>query len=422
MKIRIYTGNFYPEKTGIGKYTGELAAWLVKHGHAVTVVTGFPYYPEWKLSGYSRTRFLKEQWQGVEIQRVPHYIPRDGKVSSLKRMLVDLTIFCSSGAIFLKQFFFRQERADITICICPPLFSGIWGALGRLFFGTPWIYHIQDFQVDAALKLNMLRGRFLATLLLGIERKLIQSADHASSITPSMCKRLVAKGADPSKVLHLPNWSDLNNIQPIDKATPFRASLGINEPGLLVMYAGAMGNKQGLPLVLDAAERLLDDLRFHFVMVGTGSDAEALQDAARARNLRNMTFMPLQPIERLNEMLGSADIHLVIQKSDAADLVMPSKLTNILAAGRPTIATADKGTELWDVIVGASTGIAIPPEDLEAFIEALHAMAASAENRIYYGVRAREFAEHNLGQDAILGRFEKALAISREAAATRVSA
>ena len=409
MYIQIYTGNFFPEKTGIGKYTGEMALWLAKAGHRVEVITGFPYYPEWRLGEpYSRTGFKTESWQGVTIRRVPHYIPGDGKVTSARRMLVDFSLLLSTSWHGLRTLFSRKPP-DVMMAICPPLFSGVWPMLISKLRRRPWIYHVQDYQVDAAVQLGMLKPRLLGKLLLTAERVLMRSASVTSSITPAMCRKAQSKGVAQQRSFELANWSDLSRVYPVDRNTGFRREWGLGPERTVVMYAGAMGRKQGLEIVLDAAEALMAEPQYQFIMVGSGSDAEALQQAASRRALTNMRFLPLQPLERLNELLGSGDIHLVIQKADAADLVMPSKLTNILAAGRPAVATAVANTALWDAVQGSGTGIAIQPDDAASLIAAIQGLAAAPERAARLGMQARAYAERHLDQDAILKRFDELL-------------
>lgn len=409
MRIQIYSGNFFPEKTGIGKYTGEMAAWLAERGHDVHVITGFPYYPEWKLAAeYPRTRYLIERKNGVTIHRVPHYIPQDGKVTSFRRILVDLTIFAASSINWLGILVAnRDKRPDVVIAVCPPLFSGIWPWLVGKLRRIPWVYHVQDFQVDAAVNLGMIKSDVLGQLLYRVENHLIRSATRVSSITAAMCRRAIAKGAAPDRIFELPNWCDLRGIYPQLQDTAFRRGLGLPKDAMLVMYAGAMGRKQGLGLVLEAASLLRNDARFHFLMIGSGSEAEQLKKDAESATLRNISFLPLQPIEKINEVLGSANIHLVIQKASAADLVMPSKLTNILAAGRPVIATAEPGTALWEVIAVSQAGIVTPPEDAAALAHALRKLAAAPELRELLSRNARHYAEKHLAKDTILGRLER---------------
>lgn len=409
MFIQIYAGNFFPEKTGIGKYTGEMAAWLAARGHQVRVITGHPYYPEWKLAPpYRHTAYRKERWCGVSIHRVPHYIPRDGRVTSLRRMGVDLSFVLASSFSWLRTLFMRRPP-DVIITVSPPLLAGIWPLLVGRLRRIPVVYHVQDYQLDAAMMLGMLRGRLLLRALALLERRLIRSATRVSSITPAMCRRALAKGAAADRLLDLPNWSDVRGIHPIARDTAFRLDLGIDDGQILVMYAGAMGRKQGLELVLDAAAAVQADGRFRFVMIGAGADAEALRAEAAARGLDILRFLPLQPLQRLNEVLGSADIQLVVQRADAADLVMPSKLTNILAAGRPALATAEPGTALFEAVHGARTGLVVPSGDTAAFISALRRLADDPALRASLGHNARVYAERHLDQDVILGRFEEEL-------------
>lgn len=409
MHIQIYSVNFFPEATGIGKYTGEMAAWFAQRGHLVSVLTGFPYYPEWKLGGeYRRTRFRSEHWEGVTIRRVPHYIPDGVRITSFKRMLIDLSFFAASAFDWL-GILMRSRRPDVVIAICPSLLSGIWPGFVSKLRGVPWIYHIQDFQVDAAMRLGMLQGSGLGRLLYQLENRLIRTATGVSSISPAMCRRAVAKGAREEQVFELPNWSDIRAIRPISSDTPFRPGLSSNRAPIVVMYAGAMGRKQGLDLVLDAAERLRDDPRFCFALIGSGSDASRLQEEARGRALHNLRFLPVQPAASLNEMLGSADIHLVVQKAGAADLVMPSKLANIFAAGRAVVVTAEPATTLATTVQSANAGLVVPPQDLDALVDALRRLADDPQLRETFNRNARAYAEHHLDQDTILSRFEQRL-------------
>lgn len=406
MRILIHSGNFYPEKTGIGKYTGEMAAWFAARGHNVSVITGYPYYPEWKLAPeYKSTAYREECWQNVRICRIPHYIPRDGRVTSVRRMMVDLSLIISSTWNWLRVLVCR-EKPHVIIAVCPPLLSGVLPCVVGAMRGIPVIYHVQDFQLDAAVNLGMVRPGLVTRVLGWLERRIVRSASRVSSITPAMCRRAAAKGAAQDRILEFPNWSDINAIRPIKGNTTFRSELNVHPNQMLVMYAGAMGRKQGLELVIDAARNLAADARFHFVMVGSGSDADELRKAAMAAGVKNMSFLPLQPVERLGEMLGSADVHLIVQRARAADLVMPSKLTNILAAGRPSVATAEVDTALFDTIVGANTGLAVPPGDVSALTQALLKLAADPGLRMELGRNARSYAELNLDRDAVLFRFE----------------
>ena len=117
-------------------------------------------------------------------------------------------------------------------------------------------------------------------------------------------------------------------------------------------------------------------------------------------NLPNVRLMPLQPAGRLSDLLAMADIHLLPQSPDAADLVLPSKLSGMLASGRPVIATCRAGTEISEVV--ARCGLVVAPEDSRAMAEAIATLADAPQRRLELGRRAREFAEANFERDAVL--------------------
>ena len=417
MKILMVSLYFYPDRTGVPKYSGEMAQWLARRGHEVTVVAGVPHYPGWKREpGRSALAFTTEQWEGVTVHRVPHYVPNDGKINTLRRMMIDASFLMASSSKWLRLTLQKQEF-DVAIAVCPPLFSGLLSYVNQLVRGVPWVFHVQDFQVDAAIRLNLLGGGRVGKLLYMMEGYLLGSASQVASITPAMCNRAVEKGAANDHVYLLPNWGDVKGIRPGQHSNDFREALPAVAGDTVVMYAGAMGAKQGLDLVLDVAERIADRPDIRFVMVGGGPEWVRLCEQAGERGLQNMQFIPLQPVERLNEMLAAADVHLVVQKSEAADIVMPSKLANIFAAGRPAIATADAGTALHQAMIDSGGGLVIKPETAEALRSAILRLADDPQARERMGKAARAYAERELDQDVILERFESELQRVAEARA-----
>ncbi len=409
MKILMLSLYFYPDQTGVPKYSGEMAKWLADQGHDVTVIAGVPHYPDWKRApGSPLLKSKTEKWGSVTIHRVPHYVPGDGKISTIKRMLIDASYLGSAGVKLIESTL-KREQYDVAIAICPPLFSGILALAKRLLDGVPWVFHIQDFQVDAAMRLNLLNIGPVGQILYQMEGGLLKSANRVTSITDAMCRRAIAKGATDQRVIVSPNWADVKNIKPMARDNEFRAAFGAGPEDIVALYAGAMGAKQGLDLVLDAAKALLEEPKFKFVLVGGGPEWRRLCTDAGERGLTNIQFVPLQPIEKLPAMLAAADVHLVVQKAEAADIVMPSKLTNILASGRAAIATANQGTALSDAIEQSGAGFVIPPEDTPALVGALKELAGSPELAAKMGKKARAFAEATLDLDVIMRAFEKEL-------------
>lgn len=401
MKILIYGINFAPELTGTGKYTGEMAAWLAAAGHDVHVITAPPYYPEWKVHpGYHASRYSTGTWQGVHVHRVPLWVP--AQVSGAKRLLHLASFAVASLPSLLARWHWKP---DLVWVVQPPLACAPAAvAFARLRGAKAWL-HIQDFEVDAAFDLGILKGEGVRRVVSAGERWLMRRFDRVSSISGRMLQRVRDKGVADARVVAFRNWVDITAIQPLHSPSPYRAELGIAQDAVVALYSGNMGNKQGLEILGDCAQRLRDDPRIVFVLCGSGAGREAL--VAQCQGLGNVHFIDLQPMHRLGDLLGMADIHLLPQRADAADLVMPSKLTGMLASGRSVLATAHPGTELADVV--ATCGMVVPPEDPARMAAAITELANDPSRRATLGQQARAYAERELQAEAVLGRFERDL-------------
>lgn len=401
MKILIYGINFAPELTGTGKYTGEMAGWLAARGHEVRVVTAPPYYPQWAVSeGYSSARYSRETWRwgGAEatVFRCPLWVP--DQPGGARRMAHLASFAASSAPVMLAQIAWRP---DLVFVVEPTLFCAPVALLtARLSGARAWL-HIQDLEVDAAFDMGLLPDGALRTFAFGIERTLLRRFDQVSTISEAMHARLLAKGVDPARATLFPNWADIDGIAPLDRPSILRAEMGIAPDQCVALYAGNLGQKQGLELLIDAAQRLRDHPKLTFVIAGDGSAREALQSLGA--DLTNLRWLPLQPIERLNDLLNLADIHLLPQRADAADLVMPSKLTGMLASGRPIVATAALETQVGRVVSGR--GLLAPPGDGALFSAAISDLVRSADIRGCLGREARAYAETYLAQGAVLEKF-----------------
>lgn len=401
MRILIYGLNHSPELTGIGKYNGEMAAWLAKRGHEVRVVCAPPYYPAWKVSaGYSRFWFSRETIDGGTVFRCPLWVP--SQPGGLKRILHLASFAITSSFALVGNMFWRP---DVVFVVEPPLFCAPGAILFSKLIGAKSWLHIQDYEVDAAFDLGVLKGARIRSFVGRIERGLMHAFDRVSSISGRMFDRALAKGVSEKKLRLFPNWVDLSSVTPLERPSSFRDELGIPEGAVVALYSGNMGGKQGLEILGELAARLKNNTEIHFVFCGDGAGKAEL--VGQCAGLGNVHFMSLQPIERLNELLGLADIHLLPQRADAADLVMPSKLTGMLASGRPVVATAHAGTELARVVVNC--GLVVPPEDPDLLADAVKKLAGDSEVRRSFGLAARAYAEAQLDVNSVLTRFESEL-------------
>lgn len=408
MNILIYGYNYAPELTGIGKYTGEMAAWLASQGHSVQVITALPHYPDWKVpEAYAGKGFSTETLQGVKVHRLPVYLPGGTTRGMRQRLLLDTSFTFLSAYSWLPVFF--AKKFDIVIAVCPTVQAGIFPLLYKLVRGVPWVFHIQDLQVDAAARLNIVRNKAILSMALFLETVFLKKASKVSSISGSMLSRIVAKGVLEKNVVFFANWSDVDFVRPMNRNNPLRERFELSEDELVVLYSGAMGEKQGLEIITEVADLLKDKAGLIFLLVGQGEKRPSLERAARERQLTNVRFADFVSWEDMPSLLAIGDIHLVVQKEEAADLVMPSKLTNILSAGRPVVATASGGTELFDVVNSYETGVTCEPENASALKTALEKLINDPELRLHYGENARTYAKKYLAKDTILKRFESEL-------------
>lgn len=401
MKILIYGINYAPELTGIGKYSAEMAESLVAMGHDVRVVCAPPYYPEWRVArGFSNWRYSRRMQAGVDVWRGPLWVP--STPGGAKRMVHLASFAVSSLPLVLCQVFWRP---DAVVAVAPSLMNAPAAWLtARLARASAWL-HVQDFEVDAAFDLGMLDGARLKRIALLFERFLMRRFDAVSTISRKMIERAASKGITPQKLFPFPNWVDVDHIFPLEKPSEMRSELDIPMSATVVLYSGNMGAKQGIEVLADAAAALADRQDIVFVFCGSGPTKKALM--MQCEGLENCRFLPLQPVERLNTLLNLADIHVLPQRADAADLVMPSKLTGMLASGRAIVAMARAGTELHDVV--APRGVVVPPEQVEPLVDALIALAADPARRRRLGAAARTYATSTLSRFAVVSNFEAQL-------------
>lgn len=364
------------------------------------MVAAPPYYPAWAVgAGYSAWAWRREVWQGVNVWRCPVWVPvRPG---GAKRLLHLASFALTSLPVVLAQLLWRP---DVVWVVEPPLFCApATVALARLSGAKAWL-HVQDYEVDAAFDMGLLKGQALRRWVAAGERWLMRRFDRVSTISGRMMERAASKGVETGILISFPNWVDVSDISPLIAPSTFRAELGIGSDTVVALYSGNMGGKQGLEVLAEVASLLQADPGLAFVFCGDGAGKTDLM--RRCQDLPNVRFLSLQPAERLNDLLGLANLHLLPQRADAADLVMPSKLTGMLASGRPVIATAAPGTELAQVVEKASCGVIVPPEAPAALAAAIRALAADPARRAAMGANGRAYAVRELDRDAVLRRFE----------------
>lgn len=399
MRILIHGMNHAPEFTGVGRYTGEIAAHLAAQGHEVCVVTAPPHYPGWRVeAGHSAGRWSRETLGGATVYRCPLYLARE--MRGVKRAFAALSFALSSAPVVIWQAL--RRRPDVVLALEPTLLGAPFAILAGRMVGARLVLQVQDLETDAAFAMGHLKGRVLADMGAGFERVVRRGFDRVVTISNRMAEKIADKGVVTDRITVIRNWVDVEKIRPLGRPSAYRAELGLTEGTFVALYAGALGAKQGVSLLIEAARGLRERTDIIFVVAGDGPMRGALE--AAAVDLPNLRLLPFQPEARFSEFLGLADVHLMPQEKGAADLMLPSKLGGMLASGRPILVTADPGTELSEFLGDA--GVCSSPGDVEAMTAALLTLA---ERPFSDGEARRLELARTLGRTEGLKAFEQAL-------------
>ncbi len=389
--VLFVTQYYRPELIGSGPFSADLAEWLVGCGRQVTVLTGLPHYPASEVfPAYRDRRGMREECNGVTVERLGAWIPR--RRSAIARIAGEAW-FLMYGAFALATG--RVARHGVVLSLCPSILSVALGAMARLRHGRT-VAIVHDIQSGLASGLGMVGRGWLARVMRSCERVVLNRADLVVVLSQEMADELRRIGVT-APVEVVPIWVDTDQVRPL----PAR-----NDGRLTVLYSGNLGKKQGLGQVIDLAS-VLQARRpeIDIVLRGNGNQADDLRRQIAERDLTNTRLTALLPDGDLSEGLAEGDIHLVPQDPEAAAFAVPSKVFNIMAAGRPFVATAHPGSLLWRLRHRSGAFICVPPNDPEAFADAVQQLADDAALRHALGERGRQFVERNLAKRKVLGDF-----------------
>lgn len=364
MRIVILSINYWPEETGIGPYTTHRAEFLAGAGHDVTVCTTFPYYPEWKVDARYRGRFTSNEVRnGVKILRLRAYVP--SPVTSLKRIAHEASFVLGS---FARAALCR--RPDLLFVISPPLGLGLSAFVLSRIWRRQYVFDVMDLQPDAAAELGMLPPRFLRALY-QVERFAYRHAALVSTLTHGMRSKIVGKGFNEAKVTLFEPRADeaLFDIRP-SEGLAFRSRHGLGEK-FLVTHSGNMGVKQGMEVIIEAANLTREDSSLLYFIVGDGAARAGIELRAAQLGLTNVRFMPVLSTVEFRGLLAASNVCLVTQRRTVSDVVFPSKIVTYLAAGCPVIASVNESSEVARTIRESRSGLVVEPERPDALAGAI---------------------------------------------------
>jgi colanic acid biosynthesis glycosyl transferase WcaI len=412
VRLLVLCPHFAPDTAPTGEVMSSIGTELAARGHELHIVTSLPWYRHHRVEPEWRGRLVRhERVDWGRITRV-HPFPTD-KRNIPARALGFAGFTTLVEAMALKGW--KGRRPDVVLAMSPPLTLGAAGWLAALRWRVPFVFNIQDVFPDVAVELGAITNPAVIRAASWLERWSYRRADAVTVLSDDLGDNLVAKieGTVPDahdRIRVIPNFVDTVGIAPAERdGTPgggaYRREFGL-EGRQVVMYAGNVGFSQSLDLVLAAAGELSDRTDVAFVINGGGSAKLDLQQRVSEAGLANVHFVDFQPKERLPDVLAAGDIHVVPLRRGLARSSVPSKTYSILAAGRPVVASVDEGTEVARVVEKAGAGLAVPPDDPDAFTHAITALLDDPARAQAMGSAGRAFVERWASPAAVAERYE----------------
>jgi glycosyltransferase involved in cell wall biosynthesis len=247
-------------------------------------------------------------------------------------------------------------------------------------------------------------GARIADLTARLEGWVARQSDQIAVVSPGFRPYLHGLGVDPDRIVTLRNWSHIT--PPTADPLETRKQLGWSPEQIVVLHAGAIGLKQGLENVVEAARAAVNlDRRLHFVLMGDGNQRRNLE--ARATGLPNISFIDPVRKEHFPNVLAAADLLLINERGSVTDMSLPSKLTSYLVAGRPIVAAVNPGGETAREIERSRAGVSVPAEQPRALVNALSALANDAGTIERMSRAGAAYAETQLSRESALDQAER---------------
>ena len=400
--------HFDPDTAPTGVVMTRIVEELVALGHTVHVVTSLPWYRSHQIEpGWTGNFVRSETTAWGSITRVHPFPGRDK--SNLARRALGFAAYSLLAGLQCLRVGGWFRRSGAVIAMSPPLTLGLTGWVASRLRRCPMVFNIQDVFPDAAVETGAISNRTIIAAASWLERVSYRAADVITVLSDDLRDNVVAKltpargdrATDTVRVI--PNFVDTDAIVPGDRYTRYRAELGLGDAPV-VLYAGNVGFSQSLDLVL-AAARALPEVTF--LINGNGAARPSLEvDAAGIPNVRFADY--IEP-SRLSELLATGDVHVVPLRRGLGRVSVPSKTYSIMAAGRPVVAAIDPDTAVPRILADSGGGVAVPPDDAPAFIEAIRSMVGDPGRAGRLGALGREWVEREASPAAVGAAYDDLL-------------
>lgn len=401
MRVGVLTQWYSPEP-GPASLPAVLARELLDRGHTVQVVTGFPNYPTGVLAtGYRMQRRMDDEIDGVPVRRVALYPSHDS--SALARATNYGSFGASaviSGVNALRGFDALWVNAS-PITVAWPMWAAHFG------LKLPSVVHVLDLWPDTLLASGFAHSGPLFSVsqkLLNIwSNSMYRTAHSVAYISPSVGEILSHRGVSPQKLEYVPMWANERVFKP--SAHDLRSELGLAPDALVLLYAGALGEVQGLSTLIEACSEI-SDRRFVCLVAGSGLSEVALRRQASDSGITCVRFLGRVPQEKMTALMATSDISYISLRPHALSRVsIPSKIQASLASGRALI-VAGEG-DMAEVARQSGAGWAVNSGDVTAIRSAIRAACDLGRDGLHLkGTKAKLFYDRTFSVNQGVDKLE----------------
>ncbi len=404
MRVLLLTPAFPPEITGSGHLMFELAQSLSGNGHMVTVITSIPRQRLGSLKNdcrYKSKLLVKENLNGIKVIR-PRVLPlplSNPITKGFDHFSIALSYYW--GGLY-------AGPQDVIFVYSPPLTLGLTGIALAKKNKIPLVFNAQDMFPKYAVDTGVLRNKFIIQLFKGIEEYVYRVASYITVHSDGNRTYLISRGVDESKVKVIYNWVDTKRFQLGEKQNSFREEYKLKD-AFILSYAGTLGWAQGLDTIIEAAKLLREKKDIRFLIVGDGPRRRELETLIKERNLKNFMLLQLLPREKYAQMLQASDICLISLNPKITTPVVPGKLFDIMASGRPVVGNVPLGGDTPAIINTAHCGICVEPDRADRLVEAILKIYCEPSLAKEMGMNGRYQAERYFSREVCTKAYEHLL-------------
>lgn len=379
---------FAPDDSGIPLYNTSTIEYIAENESEVTVLTGVPFYPQWKIKPPYNTskRFSNEKKGNINVFRVKMYVPRNPIF--IKR-IIQIIHF----SLLSLKFLFKLPKQSKILVVVPYSSCIAIALLVKLFRGGKIWCHIQDFEFDAAIE--TMNISVLKKLLFKIERVLFNKCDRISTISNAMLKKLKSKTNTTTYLF--PNYIDTELLKKHPEKHPYY--LKCKKPHLL--YSGNIGEKQDWEFFIRLCQ--ICEGKIYITVVGDGAKREWVEN--QILNIEGIFLKPPVPYEEVPILLNSFDGHILFQKNTVVDSVMPSKLLGMMLSQKPCFLTGNEHSETNKIIKDSKGGFFMSNPNPDHMFEMIYSLMYNSKKAQKMGYNAKEYIEKNFSEKKILLNF-----------------